>query len=216
MPKKAPTGEQYIPLEMLHRQTGISRNQYQKLVELDPSCAVQQDDLVPVFALIRTCVTALTSTGVFSRQKSSMDDVKLTVQIQHENLIKARIFNQVKLGIFIRKDEATSRILKLCFAIKNMIKNSIKLMAAELPGANRANEIILTDGFNKSVNYLRDNAQILSWEEDGSHYITKTRLDAIQKIDDEAEKTLEELLELTTYETMVGKGEEDDDEEDTI
>jgi len=133
---------------------------------------------------------ALNEAGIFSttKKRNDMNAIKMKANQDHEDLQAKRISNQTKLGILILKAEAYVRVLKFLYAFQNLIKNTIKLTAAEMIDVEsfknkRDNEIFLTNKYNKCVNFLAENAQIFSWEEDGKHYITKTRLEAITQID---------------------------------
>lgn len=189
--------ETYTWPEQLQKLSGLTRTHYSKLVSMDANCAETVEG-IPVFATIRAMNNALNQAGVYSttRNRSDMDTVKINMQMQFENLTKSRILNQTKLGILIKKDEAYKRVLKFLYAFQNLLQHTIKMTAAKMPGNKRENEIFLTTNYNDCVNFLKENAVMLSWEEDGSHYITKTRLDALADIDLAMEKEIEDLNDL--------------------
>jgi hypothetical protein len=159
---------------------------------------------------------ALNEAGVYSttKKRNDMDAIKLQANQAHEDLQAKRISNQTKLGILILKSEAYIRVLKFLYAFQNLLKNTIKLTASNMIGKDfsnkRNNEIFLTSEYNNCVNFLRENAKIFSWAEDGSHYVTKTRLTALSKIDEDIEKeisdlnVLEEDLQELNYENNLG------------
>ena len=186
--------ENYTWPEQLQKLAGITRAQYARLVQLDAGCS-ETNEGIPIYATLRVMNNALNQSGVYNitKNRTDMDTMKIAAQMQYENLTKSRILNQTKLGVLIPKHEAYKRLLKFLFAFQNLLQHTVKMTAAKMPGNKRENEIFLTDSYNDCVNFLSENVNILSWEEDGSHYITKTRLDALAKIDEDMEREVEEL-----------------------
>ena len=202
--KKGRYAEQYTFPTMLKQAAGVSPHQYAQYTKIDGS-AVQNDDGIPMFALLRVMNTIIQESKILSVQKTGATDVegaKVQAAMQHEALMKSRITNQTKLGILILKREAFERNLKFLYSFQGLMKNTIMLTAAEMGGVKRENVILLTKCYNQAVNFLGENVKKLSWEEDGAHYITQSRLDAIQKIDEETDKVIADLNSMNEKEYL--------------
>lgn len=191
----------YFEAGFIEKTVGIGQHILSSVVLNNPECQATSDGY-PVFALMRVFYNAYRKLHSAQSMKHTGDDDVLEVQInmQREKLMKERIFNQTKLGMLILKSEASERTLRFAQAINSTVKNSIQLTADKLVGhegfANkREAEIFLTENYNKAVNFLENNVELLEWEHDGDAYLMQTRLERIEQIDKQTQDVVDELNE---------------------
>lgn len=156
--------------------------------------ARQTDTGIPVFGMIDALNTELKA----YRDKFGLDvnktteENKLEAELKHELILSKKILNQAKLSMLIPKKEATTRVKTVFRAVINSIKHFIKLSSPKLLGLSDQRDIeqILTNSFNEAIKRLEEGAKVISWEEDGSADLLRTRLSDIEAQDPEFAKLL--------------------------
>jgi len=197
--KHSDYAEVYTYTEMLKKVVGMTPHQHSVFVGLDSQCAATTDGQIPIYALLRVMNKIIQDSGMLSRNQSAtdIDDLSIKKKMDHENLMSKQIANQTKLGILMRKSEMYIRVLKLISALNGLMKSVIMITAARMEGTKRDNVILLTDCYNLAINFMAENTNMLSWEADGAYRITQSRLTAISDMDDEIDKEIAKLNELS-------------------
>ncbi len=164
-----------------------------ELMERKYPYAMKTDEGYPLFGMLRAMneerKAVLDSFGVSAN--TDLDDAKLDNELKVENIQSKRILNQLKMGFLIPKAEASDRVKKVFGAVMNVIKVGIKNAAYRVysnkPHLNsqRDIEIILTDEWNGAITELKDGAKVISWSEDGSSKVLRTRLSDLENDDPE-------------------------------
>lgn len=184
--------ERYLSGKRLSDRAGISPADMKKIIAYDNSVASTADG-VPIFKLMEVLNKAFQS-SVGTNRIQGEEGYSLANEMQHEKVMKERIANQVKLGIFMKKEEASTRTMKFAVLLNNLVKYAITntsnyLVQHEMCENVREAEIFLTHIWNGCIDFVMDNAVVLDWEEDGQTLLTRTRLQTLKEIDNENEPT---------------------------
>ena len=117
---------------------------------------------------------------------SSESELKIEYALKQETVLAKRIVNQAKLGALIPKEEASERVKRIFNAVINMTRNAIKNSAPRLIGVKekRDAETIMTEEWNDQVLLLKSEGKVISWEQDGTSTLLRTRLSKEVKEDD--------------------------------
>ena len=85
------------------------------------------------------------------------------------------------------KKEAEDRMKKGFRSVANTLKRSIKMIAPNLINISDQRDIeqIITKAWNEAVAEMEKRSKVISWEEDGSADLLRTRLSDIAKQDPE-------------------------------
>lgn len=179
--------EYYLPYILFQNVGGLTKEDI-RAINSKYSSTRKSESGIPVFGMINALNTErkrlLSAAGV-----SDSDDIKLDFEMKHENIQKTRIINQTKLGRLILKEEASSRVKSAFKSVAASMKHHIKTVSPELVNQDEVRDIekILTDSYNQIVLNLEKQAEILSWEEDGSAKLLQTRLAKLEQMDKEVE-----------------------------
>jgi hypothetical protein len=132
-----------------------------------------------VLSILRTCnFHRRTYKKELNMQKQMAGGENFSAELEFEKVLSQRITNQQKLGILMEKKDAKSRMLKALRLISQKIGYSIKMASRELPGILdvKVIETILSRHYNSVILMLKDDSQLISWEEDGSSELLRTRV----------------------------------------
>ena len=188
--------EYFFDKYYLRKMIGIIPSHFDLLIKNHPECR-ETPEGYPLFAMLSAFYKAFVQLHHVNSKMGDEDVSKLQLNMQREKLTKERIHNQTKLGMLILKEEAMERVLRFVQAINSTIKNSIQITATDLVNQTFANkreaEIFLTEKYNKAINFLEENAELLEWEQDGSIYLTGTRLKKLEQLDKELDAVLGDL-----------------------
>lgn len=186
--------EHYLPHKFFREVAGLSNYEIEQMAA-KYECARATDSGIPLGGMMRALNEERKKlTDAFgSNLNKDIDGAKLEYALKEENILKARILNQTKLGFLIPKPEAEERVKKLLRGVMNSVKNAIKIISPRLINIEnqRDVEVILTNGWNESIKILEDSSQIISWEADGSSKLLQTRLADIKKEDPEFAEVIE-------------------------
>jgi len=161
--------------------------------------ARQTDDGVPVFGTVRALTLELKdlreenaelrekAKNFTKYEKMEEDEYKLQMELKYEQLLSKKILNQAKLSMLMPKKEAIERYRNGLNSLIGLIKNAIKIISPKLINISdqREIEIIITEGWNAAVDDLKERIELVSWDEDGSSDLLRTRLIQIEKEDPE-------------------------------
>ena len=120
---------------------------------------------------------------------------KYEEDLAKEKLLEARIKNQKVLGTLIPKSEARVRVKQAWSTVRNKILYSAKSAAQLAIGMTdpRHIETILIREYNKAINSIQDDAEMISWDQDGSTELLRTRVMSITE--EEEESRIREIVE---------------------
>ncbi|MHA1790287.1 MAG: hypothetical protein ACTSXT_13825 [Candidatus Helarchaeota archaeon] len=185
----AKQSEYFFPLNMLTNMCGISQADYIKILQFNDSCKSTAEG-VPLFALLSVLNKGFQA-SVRTSKVTGEEGINIAQEMHYENLMKARILNQTKLGILMRKSEAYNRTLQFVTLLVNLVQHvflnlATKMVEKKYIDNKREAEIFLIDYWNEVNAFIEDNVEILDWEEDGDAYLVRTRLQALSEIDSES------------------------------
>jgi len=183
-------GEYYLPHKSFRQVAHMSAYEIEVMGDKYPEARGTESG-IPVFGMM----FALNSerkklTEAFgSNLNKDVGEAKLEWELKEENILSKKILNQTKLGILILKSEASERVRKVFRAVMNTIKVGIKhastrIMSMEIRTV-RDIEMVLTDVWNEAIEELEKGAKVISWEEDGSSNLLRTRLSDLEAQDPE-------------------------------
>ena len=118
---------------------------------------------IPVFALIKALNKARKRRG----HKVEVEEVDQL--LKHEKLQETRIKNQERLGKLIEKTSAKERVRKAFTTVAARMRHQIKQTAVKLATVPNARdcETIMTNDYNTVLDDLLQEADNVTWEEDG-------------------------------------------------
>ena len=154
-----------------------------------------------ILSILRTCnFHRRTFKKELNQQKAMAGGENFSAELEFEKVLSQRIDNQKKLGILMEKKDAKSRMIKALRLISQKIGYSIKMASRELPGILdvKVIETILSRHYNSVILMLKDDSQLISWEEDGSSELLRTRV-------------MEQTEEISARKTVTADDVENDD-----
>jgi len=180
--------EAYLPAQWVRQVGGLTQYQCEVLGK-KYDYARQTDKGYPIGGLMKALNEELTAlsktmgTSIGANEK----ELQIEYELKRENVLSKQINNQAKLSLLIPKEEASDRVRNVFRATINMIKNAIKNAAPRLVGCEekRDAERIMIEEHNDALEKLKSEAKVISWEEDGSSTLLRTRLAELDKTDPE-------------------------------
>ena len=189
--------EIYCHFPLIKKNCNLNEEFYRKIVNIDER-AEETEQGYPIFGLLAACVEIIRKSGAI-KTKNEKESVSTTAALADENLIKLKIFNQTKLGMLMPKREVTMRILRLLTGVKNAQEHGIQLATHQLAVKYNLPKVevgtLLTTQFTQATNYLVENAEQLSWAEDGAVNVVATRMMSLAEEEDRIEREIERDLE---------------------
>lgn len=165
MPNRVDLEEEYVERVRLTEMGGFTTSDFTDFIRRN-NITPNEQRMYPVFKII----SAL-NTERKKRQhgKKGAGVEELERDKKHEEVMKIRIDNQAKLGILISREYAKERMRMAFQAVAIRLRYSIKNVAPRLIGLDNARlvEEILTKAYNSSILGLEEEAQNVTWEEDG-------------------------------------------------
>lgn len=181
--------KEFYMKQALFRQVGqMTDYDIQSIMKKYPQ-ARQTDEGIPVFGMI----SALNEECKEYRETYGLDknktpeENKLEAELKYENVLSKKILNQAKLSLLIPKEEAEDRMKKAFRTVSNTIKRSIKLISPQLVNITDQRDVeqLITRGWNNAIKEMEKKSKVLSWKEDGSADLLRTRLSDVSKQDPE-------------------------------
>ena len=112
-------------------------------------------------------------------KEDTLDNARLDLELKHERTIKERLGNQIRLGLYITKEEATDRVANLITTLKSLVSQAIHMYASSFEFKRKVVQD-LSKSFNNAVDYLEKEAEVVSWESDQSAEVLRTRVAAAE------------------------------------
>lgn len=153
--------------------------------------ARQTDKGIPVFGMINALnqERKKISDAFGTNLNQDINEAKLEYELKEENILSKRILNQTKLGMLILKEEASERVKNVFKFVINTIKVGIKHASSRIfvmeIKSQRDIETIITEEWNSAIKELELASKVISWEQDGSSNLLKTRLSDLETQDPE-------------------------------
>jgi len=185
-----------LPRKYFTEQGGISEATTRSLIRDNPELAADESGY-PVFGIIRALNKKLQSQKI----DINGEEVDLDRDSKYEKMMKDRINNQIKMGLLIPKEAAKQRMLNTLGAFARKVKYSIKHVAPKLVGiqSKKIIEEQLINNYNDAVNFLRQEAKDMRWEEDGSVEALRTQVTKMLPDDDKFNELYKDSMENDTW-----------------
>ena len=197
----------YMQSNWMKQTAGITQYTLERL-GVKYEYARQTDQGYPVGGVLKALNAELTSTSKILGTKIGVDDKEMQVELvlKEESVLSKQISNQLKLSVLISKEEASERVRRVFRAIISITKNAIKNAAPRLVGVVEKHdaEVIMTEEWNDAIDLLRKEAKVISWEQDGSSKLLRTRLAELSNIEPEFVNIIKNRVDVEEQKSING------------
>jgi len=175
----------FLPPNYFKKLGGVSEEIINAVLQADPTLSNSGGD-IKVFAFFKELLQLQKPEELPNIDNMSI----LNQELLKEKLVSLKIANEIKMGNFISKIEAMTRIRDCLNAVKQHILLAINMYTRDLPDKRQVTQD-LTIAYNKAISYLEKESDNVSWADEGdTESLVRARLQSLKEVDKQYEATL--------------------------